>query len=182
MLAKTLSIVLAISLLHVLTAGPALAQANLTKGPSPYGKGETLRDNNGTIAANVISKESMFAAKVKTEIAGLGTGPAARVEVKLRDKTKLKGYVSEATDTHFAVVDDKTRAATQVPYPQVKTVKGNNLSKGAKIAIAVGVGFALLVLFALQWPTIRSAHNPRSEDLHTRPVKRRWIRNFAEHV
>jgi hypothetical protein len=40
-------------------------------------------------------KETRFAAKVKG-IHKLGTGPDARIEVKLRDKTKLKGYVSEA--------------------------------------------------------------------------------------
>jgi hypothetical protein len=41
-------------------------------------------------------KETRFAAKVKEGIHKLGTGPDARIEVKLRDKTKLKGYVSEA--------------------------------------------------------------------------------------
>jgi len=149
MFAKTLSIVLAISLLHVLTARSALAQASLANGPGPYEKGETLRDNDGPIAANTTSKEARFAAKVKTAIARLGTGPAARVEVKLRDKTKLKGYVSEVSDGHFVVVDDKTGAATQVPYPQVKKVKGNNLSTGAKIAIGVGVVVLLVFLLFL---------------------------------
>jgi hypothetical protein len=33
---------------------------------------------------------------VKEGIHKLGTGLDARIEVKLRDKTKLKGYVSEA--------------------------------------------------------------------------------------
>ena len=41
-------------------------------------------------------KDAQFAAKVKAGILKLGTGPAAHVEVKLRDSTKLKGYVAEA--------------------------------------------------------------------------------------
>ena len=41
----------------------------------------------------------------------------------------------------------KTGGATEVPYPQVKSVKGNNLSTGAKIAI--GVGIAILVIYAI---------------------------------
>ena len=149
MLAKTLSIVLAISLLHVLTAKTALAQPYLANGSGSYEKAKTLDDKDGSIAANTTSKEARFAAKVKTDIAKLGTGPAARVEVNLKDKTKLKGYVSEVSDGHFVVVDYKTGAATQVPYPQVKKVKGNNLSTGAKIAIGIGVAIAFLVLFGL---------------------------------
>ena len=84
-------------------------------------------------------KEAQFAERVKAGIAQLGTGTDARVEVKLRDRTKLKGYVGEAGAEQFTVVDAKTGAATAVPYPQVQQVKGNNLSKGAKIAIGVGV-------------------------------------------
>lgn len=37
------------------------------------------------------------------------------------------------------IVDDKTGGTTAVPYPQVKKVKGNNLSTGAKIVIGVGI-------------------------------------------
>lgn len=84
-------------------------------------------------------KQAQFAEKVKAGIAQLGTGTEARVEVKLRDRTKLKGYVGEAGAEQFTVVDAKTGAATAVPYPQVQQVKGNNLSQGAKIAIGVGV-------------------------------------------
>ena len=147
MFAKTLSIVLAISLLQALAASSVLAQANLANRPDTYEKGETLRDDDGSNTANNASKEARFAAKIKTAIAKLGTGPGARVEIKLRDKTRLKGYVKATNDDSFAVVDDKTGIATEIPYPQVKTVKGNNLSTGAKIAI--GVGVAVIVIFAL---------------------------------
>jgi len=84
-------------------------------------------------------KEIRFAAKVKEGISKLGTGTDARIELKLRDKTKLKGYISEAGEDSFAVVDEKTGAASTVAYSQVKQVKGNNLSTAAKIAIGVGV-------------------------------------------
>jgi preprotein translocase subunit SecF len=84
-------------------------------------------------------KEAQFVEKVKAGITQLGTGTEARVEVKLRDKTKLKGYISEASAEQFTVVDAKNGTATTVAYPQVQQVKGNNLSKGAKIAIGVGV-------------------------------------------
>jgi len=86
--------------------------------------------------------------KIHASILKLGTGPAARIEVKLRDKTKLKGYVDRVGDADFSIVDDKTGAATDVAYPQVKHVKGNNLSTGAKIAIGVVAFIAFCTLFA----------------------------------
>ena len=97
-------------------------------------------------AAAAGEREARFAEKVKAGIARLGTGTDARVEVKLRDKRKLRGYVGEAGAEGFTVVDDKTGAATTVAYPQVKTVKGNNLSEGARIAIVAGIVVGALLL------------------------------------
>jgi hypothetical protein len=93
-------------------------------------------------------KEARFAEKVKASIAKLGTGTEARIEVKLRDNRKLKGYISEASDKHFIVVDDRTGAATSVTYQQIKSVKGNNLSEGVKLAIGVGVILAIVFIVA----------------------------------
>jgi len=84
-------------------------------------------------------KEIRFAEKVKAGISKLGTGAEARIEVKLRDKRKLKGYVSEAGEGSFVIVDEKTGATSTLAYSQVKQVKGKNLSTAAEIAIGVGV-------------------------------------------
>jgi hypothetical protein len=94
-------------------------------------------------------KTARFAEKVKHGISKLGTGAEARIEVKLRDKTKLKGYVSEAGEDSFVIVDEKTGAAHTVTYPQVKQVKGNNLSTAAEIAIGVGVVLLPIVIVVL---------------------------------
>ena len=94
-------------------------------------------------------KESRRAEKIKAGITQLGTGEQARIEVKLTDKTKLKGYVSEATDDHFVVVDAKTGAATSVTYGQVQQARGNNLSTGAKIAIGVGILAGILAILLI---------------------------------
>ena len=94
-------------------------------------------------------KEIRFAEKVKEGIGKLGTGADARVEVKLRDKTKLKGYVSEAGEDSFIIVDEKTSAISRVAYSQVKQVKGHNLSTAAEIAIGVGVILLPIVMVLL---------------------------------
>ena len=99
-------------------------------------------------AATSAEKEAKRAEKVRTQLARLGTGSDARVKLVLRDKTKVEGYLSEATADHVAVTDDKGNT-TIVTYPQVKTAKGNNLSTGAKIGIGIGigVGVTLLILY-----------------------------------
>ena len=95
-------------------------------------------------------KKAATAEKVKAGILKLGVGPEAKVEVKLYDNTKIKGYVSEATNDHFVVVDAKTSAVTEIPYPNVKQVKGNNLSGGIKLAIGIGIILLIGIIVASQ--------------------------------
>ena len=94
-------------------------------------------------------KETRFAEKVKEGIGKLGTGADARIEVKLRDKTKLKGYLSEAGEDSFVIVDEKTNATSRVAYSQVKQVKGKNLSTAAEIALGVGIILLPIVIVVL---------------------------------
>ena len=102
-------------------------------------------------AASREEKQARFSEKVKASVLKFGTGEAARVKIKLQDKTKLAGYISAADGDGFTVVDSKTGMATTITYPQVKSVQGNNLSTGAKIAIGVGIGAALI--FIILWYT-----------------------------
>ena len=101
-------------------------------------------------AASKEEKQARFALKVRENVLKFGTGQSARVKVKLHDKTKLQGYISAADDERFTVTD-ATGMATTVTYPQVKSVQGNNLSTGAKIAI--GVGIAATLIFIILWYT-----------------------------
>jgi sRNA-binding regulator protein Hfq len=94
-------------------------------------------------------KKAKLAAKIKSEISKLGTGKDARIEVKLKDGTKLKGYVSEISADQFVVMNEKTGTPTSVTYPQAKQVKGNNLSTGVKILIGVAIVFAVLLVIGL---------------------------------
>lgn len=96
-------------------------------------------------AATSAEKEAQRAEKVRTQLAKLGTGKDARVQVELRDKTKLGGYISELGAESF-VITNKAGVATTVAYPQVGKVKGNNLTTGEKIVIGVGVGVAIVLL------------------------------------
>lgn len=92
-------------------------------------------------------KEAKFAEKVKLNIAKLGIGKDSKVQVKLKDGTKLKGFVSEIKDEYFVVTSEKDGQSAPIPYSQVKQVKGrNNLSDVTiKIAITI-VGLILIVI------------------------------------
>jgi protein subunit release factor B len=102
-------------------------------------------------ARSKAEKQARFAERVKAGIVQLGVGEESYVTVKLRDKTKLAGYISEAREESFVVTDLRTSEATTVAYADVKKVKGHNLSTGAKVAIGAGivVGVVMLIVIAL---------------------------------
>lgn len=95
-------------------------------------------------------KEAKFATKVKTEIAKLGVGKDARIKVILRDKTNLKGYVSETNEAHFVVVNEKNGTAIPVAYSKVKQVEGKNNLTGDQILVGIGIAVIIgILIFAL---------------------------------
>jgi hypothetical protein len=110
------------------------------------------------LASGQQDKEAKRSARVKKEIADIGTGTKAKVEVKLRDKTKLAGYVSEIGEDHFAVTDEKSNVATTVTYAQVEKVTPTPSLKGAvkdlaftKTFRAIGIGAGVLVFAVLAY-------------------------------
>jgi len=112
------------------------------------------------LPATAKSKEenqAQLALKVKTGIVKLGVGSEARVEVRLQDKTKLAGYISEVKDESFIITDPKTSRTTTIAYADVTQVRGHNLSTGAKIAIGVGIGVAIVVVALAIWWTTRDS-------------------------
>ena len=93
------------------------------------------------------TKEEKRIEKVRTEIAKLGTGPEAKIEVKLKDGSKLKGHVTEANEHGFVMLNAKTSQNVPVPYPQVKQAKGNNVNTG--VIITIGIVAFLVLIFVL---------------------------------
>ncbi len=99
------------------------------------------------------TKEEKFTEKVKTGIAKLGTGPEAKIKVKLKDGTKIKGYIMEVSESGFVAMNSKTNQTVPVAYSNVKQVRGNNISEGVKILIGVG---AIILLVAIMIAVVNS--------------------------
>lgn len=97
-------------------------------------------------ATPAADKQSKFAQKVKEGISKLGVGKDARVAIKLRDKTVLSGYISDAKEDSFVISNAETDSPTTVEYANVTRVKGHNLSTGAKIAIGIGIGVGIMLI------------------------------------
>lgn len=85
------------------------------------------------------------AEKGRREVAKLGVGEKARVEVKLRDNSKLKGYFGEANEDSFTVVDSKNGFKQRVAYIDVQKVNkaGSGFSTRSWIILGAAVAGAV---------------------------------------
>jgi len=106
---------------------------------------------SGQSAATIPSeKEIQSGEKVKAALLQLGTGQASVVNVTLRDKTKITGYLSNIGDNSLVVRDLRSDKDTTVAYPDVAQVKANNLSTRTKViitaAIIAGVAITLYIV------------------------------------
>src|SRR5215216_4279171 len=97
-------------------------------------------------ASSKADKQARRVEKLRQGIAALGVGREAVVEVKLRDESRLTGYISESSEDRFLVTNEKSGSSVPVAYADVVKVKGHNLSTGAKVGIGIAIGFALVVL------------------------------------
>jgi hypothetical protein len=101
-------------------------------------------------------EEARLAHQARIGILKLGTGERARVEVKLRDDTRLKGYVSAAGTDSFTVTDRRTGAATVVAYTDVAQVKkaGNGFSTMTKVIIGGAVAAGVIIGWQIVKPAL----------------------------
>ena len=86
------------------------------------------------------------AAQVRTKVQSIGTGPKARVEVKLRDKTRVKGYVSGSGQDSFTVINSQTGSTETVAYADVAEVKKSGGLKTLTWIILAGAAAAAVIV------------------------------------
>ncbi|CAN5876568.1 hypothetical protein BH18ACI4_BH18ACI4_04620 [soil metagenome] len=85
--------------------------------------------------------------KIKIKIVKLGVGAKAKATIKLKDGSKIKGYIAQAGEDNFVIRDRKTDAPTTIRYADVAKVEENRGHSTARnIAIGVGIGAGALLL------------------------------------
>ena len=97
--------------------------------------------------ARAQTREDGGANGARAEVQKIGIGRDARVEVRLRDNTKVKGYVSAAEKDSFTVTDSKTGATQTVSYAEVTRVRkpGGGLSTRGWVIIGAAAVAAVIV-------------------------------------
>ena len=66
--------------------------------------------------------------KIRAQVQTLATGKDSQVQVKFRDKTKLKGYIESVDPVSFTLRDSKNGATQSIAYSEVESV--NKASDG----------------------------------------------------
>jgi len=84
--------------------------------------------------------------RIKTNIYRLEDAGKTRVVVYLKTGAKVKGYITNLGEDSFDVTNYKTQQTTAVAYRDVAEVKEQGSSKGAKLALGIGVVAAIAVL------------------------------------
>jgi hypothetical protein len=107
----------------------------------------------GTVSQPAFAKQSgsqvPTVEAVKSKVARLGIGAKAKATIKLKNGTKVKGYVAQAGDDDFVMRDRKTDAPTTIRYADVLKVeenRGHSTARNLTIGIVVGVGAVLAIL------------------------------------
>jgi hypothetical protein len=94
-------------------------------------------------------KTAKRAARMKADVAKAGTGPNARINVRLLDGSKISGYIREIKQDSFVVVSDQSGAATEIEYRDATKFdryrSGISRTQQALIAIGVTIGVIALV-------------------------------------
>jgi hypothetical protein len=110
----------------------------------------------GARAAHAKDQEEMLLAeKALDSVARMGIGKDTRVEVKLKDSTKLKGYISETGEDSFTVTDSKTGTFRIVPYADV--IQANRQGSGFSTLTKVIIGAAIATGVIVGWQIVKPA-------------------------
>jgi hypothetical protein len=103
------------------------------------------------LAGSSRDKQAQTDAQIKAKIARLGVGRKARVTIRLKNGTKLRGYIEQAGENEFVLKDKDTGAPVRVLYEDVARVEDNRGRSVVKnIAIGTGIiGGIILACLAL---------------------------------
>ena len=92
-------------------------------------------------------KQAQTTDEIRAKIGRMGIGRRARVKIRLKNGTKLKGYLEQVGESEF-VIKDNDRGAS-VLYGDVASVEENRgRATGKTIALWAGLGLGVLAALA----------------------------------
>ena len=90
--------------------------------------------------------------KVRLKVAKIGVGAKARATVRMKNGTKIKGFISQAGQDDFTIRDRNTGDPTTVSYRDVIKVddnRGHSTLRNVLIGVGIGAGAFLAVLLII---------------------------------
>ena len=107
-----------------------------------------------TVPQQTIAKQTSTQAPtvetIKSKVARIGVGAKAKATIRLKNGTKVKGYIAQVQEDDFVIRDRKTDAPTTIRYVDVLKVeenRGHSTARNVAIGVAAGVGAVLAVIF-----------------------------------
>ncbi len=86
------------------------------------------------------NQQGMSVEAAKQRVGKIGVGDQARVKIKLRNGTEVKGYIYRVEDDNFIVADLKSGIQTTISYSDVADVKRKRRHTTLKtVGITLGV-------------------------------------------
>ena len=76
--------------------------------------------------------------RVRGKVQVLSTSRDTQVEVKFRDKTKIKGYITSVEPVSFTLRDPKSRASQSIAYSEVDSVSKADDGVSTKTWLIIG--------------------------------------------
>ena len=76
--------------------------------------------------------------RVRAKVQVLSASKDTQVEVKFRDKTKVKGHIASVEPVSFTVKDPKTGASQSIAYSEVDSVSKSSAGVSTKTWLIIG--------------------------------------------
>jgi hypothetical protein len=102
--------------------------------------------------ASAQTPREMSLEKVKREIAILGIGEKAGATITLKDRSKIRGYISAAGLEDFVIRERATGNSNTVRYLDVMRIertRTHSLAKGVAIGAVAGAGAMVAIVLGL---------------------------------
>ena len=104
-----------------------------------------------TVGQNIQSSEST---RVHAEIQKLGAERGKKVEIRLRDKTKIKGYITAVDHDTFAVSDLTAGTSQTISYANVLEARRSGGGSKKPWFIAAGIAAGAIVTWIVVKPAV----------------------------
>ena len=108
----------------------------------------------GPGSAGAQSVNAEVAAKIRSDVQSLSVNRDQKVEVRLRDKTKLMGHITSVDADSFNITDSKSGSSETIAYGDVVQVKKASNGFSKKWLILAGVGAAAIVTWIVVKPAV----------------------------